>query len=374
MALFLTGATGYLGSYATYFLLKQTQQRLTLLVRAHDETSAREKLWKSLQLHGSEREFHEALSRIDVVYGDITYPYLGLAPEDYQRVVQTTESILHIAASLNRLSEQSCLNTNLRGSLNVIQLARAVEEHHGLRRFSHVSTVAVAGKRSSETIAEDTAIDWQRADYDPYGRTKKFCEHMARELLPSVPLTFFRPSIVMGDSRFAPTTQFDMVQTFCSLANLPILPFARESRVDIVNADFVGKAIATLHMRDHLPHSIYHLSSGKSSKTMGEIVEALATHLGRRPAKFLPELQGSFQTILRGLRALPGRNSVTRLGALLQVFLPYITYNTVFENERVCHDLGTSPVAFTEYCGRLYDYATSVDFSFPYQPLTTGPL
>src|ERR1035438_546835 len=46
-----------------------------------------------------------------------------------------------------------------------------------------------------------TSIDWSRSDYDPYARTKKFCEHMIRQLLPDVSRTIFRPSIVLGDSR-----------------------------------------------------------------------------------------------------------------------------------------------------------------------------
>src|SRR5258707_364191 len=88
----------------------------------------------------------------------------------------------------------------------------------GRRRCSQVSTVAVAGTRSHEVVTEDSSIDWNRSDYDPYARTKKFCEHMVRELLPEVPRTVFRPSIVLGDSRRAETTQFDMVRAFVFLA------------------------------------------------------------------------------------------------------------------------------------------------------------
>src|SRR6185437_15283388 len=96
------------------------------------------------------------------------------------------DSIIHCAASLNRKSEKSCLNVNLRGTLQVIKLAMSARDHHGLRRFSHVSTVAVAGQRQNEAVQEDSAIDWERSDYDPYARTKKFSEHMVNELLPDV--------------------------------------------------------------------------------------------------------------------------------------------------------------------------------------------
>src|SRR4029077_14890881 len=98
---------------------------------------------------------------------------------------------------LNRKSERQCLNVNLRGTLAVIQLARRAHDHHGLRSFSHVSTVGTAGMRHEEVVQEDTAIHWTRSDYDPYARTKKFCEHMVHQLLPDVSRTIFRPAIVL---------------------------------------------------------------------------------------------------------------------------------------------------------------------------------
>ena len=153
--------------------------------------------------------------------------------EEYRALVGSTDSILHCAASLNRKSEKQCLNVNLRGSLEVVQLALRARNQQGLRRFSHVSTVAVAGKRQNEVVPEDASIDWQRSDYDPYARTKKFSEYMVQQLLPDVPHTIFRPAIVMGDSRRPETTQFEMVQAFDLLVRLPVLPLRPDDRIDI---------------------------------------------------------------------------------------------------------------------------------------------
>ncbi len=65
-----------------------------------------------------------------------------------------------------------------------------------------------------------------------------------------MPITIFRPSIVLGDSRRAETTQFDMVRAFVFLAGLPVLPFRPNDQIDIVNVDFVADAIATLHQKE----------------------------------------------------------------------------------------------------------------------------
>jgi len=146
MAIFVTGSTGYLGSYVVAGLLSGHRSKLNLLVRAKTEQEARERLWRSLQLHFEFPVFLEYLdTRVCIFGGDLTSERFGLSDDDYSALVETTDSVIHCAASLNRKSEKQCLNVNLRGTLEVIQLARRAQDQHGLRRYSHVSTVAVAG-------------------------------------------------------------------------------------------------------------------------------------------------------------------------------------------------------------------------------------
>src|SRR6201988_1015691 len=289
MAIFITGSTGYLGAHVASELLQGHADSLNLLVRAKDHHDAEVRCWRAMQLHVDFPRFYGFLkSRINIFRGDLTEPRFGLSEDDYDRLVHTTDSVIHCAASLNRKSEKSCLNTNLRGTLEVLTLARNAEHYHGLRRFSEVSTVAVAGKRNNEVVTEDRSIEWDRSDYDPYARTKKFCEHMTRVLLPDTPKMIFRPSIVLGDSRHAETAQFDMVEAFVFLAGLPVLPFRANDQIDIVNVDFVADAIATLHQKDHPEHDTYHLSSGVGSQTFREITRALAAAQNKRAPLFVP--------------------------------------------------------------------------------------
>ena len=366
MAIFLTGGTGYIGAHVAANLLEQYDATLNLLVRGRDARDAELRLWQALQLHLPFAKFYEYLqSKIRVFCGDITSPRFGLELGDYDRLVHTTDSVIHCAASLNRKSEKSCLNVNLRGTLEVIQLARQSQYYHGLRRFSNVSTVAVAGKRSHEVIVEDRAIEWERSDYDPYARTKKFCEHMVRELLPDVPLTIFRPSIVLGDSRYPQTTQFDMVRSFVFLAGLPVLPFRKPDRIDIVNVDFVADAISTLHMKPDPEHDIYHLSSGDSSQTFGELTKALAAAQNKRGPLFLPILERPFTSAVNWLANR--RGSLGYGASLMKVFLPYLTWDTVFDNTRVTTELGRKPVPFSQYSFPLLRFSREHKFEYPYQ-------
>jgi nucleoside-diphosphate-sugar epimerase len=226
---------------------------------------------------------------------------------------------------------------------------------------------------------EDTAIDWERSDYDPYGRTKKFAEHMVRELLPTVQKTFFRPSIVMGDSRHPRTTQFDMVRAFCVLSDLPALPMRGDGRLDIVNADYVGRAIADVHVKTSPAFDAYHLSAGISSMTAIEIGDAMLSRFpDRRRPRFVPRAEAPFAGVVDRMASMTARKGLrgqaALIGSLLKVFLPYITFDTVFDNVRIVSELGEAPVPFTEYCGELYAWAKQNHFSYPHRPLSDATL
>lgn len=370
MAIFLTGSTGYIGAHVASNLLTDHSDSLNLLVRAKDVQEARVRLWRSLQLHMDFARFEGLLnSRIQIFLGDLTDAKFGLDAGEYLRLVQTTDSVIHCAASLNRKSEKSCLNVNLRGTLEVVQLAMRARDDHGLRRFSHVSTVAVAGQRSNEVIEEDVAIDWVRSDYDPYARTKKFCEHMVGQLLADVPRTIFRPSIVLGDSRRPETNQFDMVRAFVFLAGLPALPFRPTDRIDIVPVDFVADAVVTLHQKAKPAYEIYHLSSGTDSETFVQLTEALAKSQGKRGPVFVPALEAPSSKMVSALAGRAGK--IGGLATLLKVFLPYLVWNTVFDNSRVVAEMGRKPAPFSQYCFPLLRFSRENNFIYKYQDWPT---
>jgi len=368
VATLLTGGTGYIGAHIAANLLADSGESVNVLVRARDPQEARQRLWHALQLHMDAPEFRHFLdARVRIFLGDLTVSRFGLAEDEYGEMVRSTDSVIHCAASLNRKSEKSCLNVNLRGTLEVIQFARRAQEAHGLRRFSHVSTVAVAGHRANEVVEEDASIDWNRSDYDPYARTKKFCEHMVRELLPDVPKTIFRPSIVLGDSRRPETNQFEMVRAFVFLAGLPALPFRPTDRVDIVPVDYVAGAITKLHQQEKTAHEIYHLSSGTGSETFQQLTDALSKAQGKRGPMYVPSLEGPSSKMIHALAGRAGK--IGGLAALLKVFLPYLVWNTVFDNRRVAAEMGRAPAPFSQYCFPLLRYSRENHFTYPYREL-----
>ncbi len=106
MAIFVTGSTGYLGSYVVAGLLTDHRDKLNLLVRAKTEREARERLWTSLQLHFEFPEFLEHLNmRVCIFRGDLTDERFGLPDDDYHELVDTTDSLIHCADPLRRFAE-----------------------------------------------------------------------------------------------------------------------------------------------------------------------------------------------------------------------------------------------------------------------------
>jgi thioester reductase-like protein len=372
MSIFLTGATGYLGSYVTARLI-EGGETVTALVRATDADAARGRLWHSLQLHFTADELadHLAEGRLRFVLGDITVPRLGLDEESHERLATSHHTLVHIAASLNRRSAKRCFDVNLRGGLAVLQLARRMHDAGNLRLYAHVSTAAVAGKLQGRAVDEEQGLEWGRSDWDPYARTKKFGEHLVSEVLGDAPTVIFRPSIILGDSRFPETTQFDMVRAFVALASLPVLPFSGEARLDIVPVDFVANAISSVVRTGAPKHAVYNLTAGTSSPTFREISEVMARELGRRLPVFLPAIGSSCALGVKLVSRLrvPALAPVSHGAALMDVFWPYLKWDVVFKNDRIVAETGHRPAHFTDFCGGLFRFARTGGFTYPYRPL-----
>ncbi len=121
-----------------------------------------------------------------------------------------------------------------------------------MRRFSEVSTVAVAGPAQQRTSGRRRGhrlgalrLRSLRAHQEilrTHGRANCFPTCRARS---------FGPASCWETAAVAETTQFDMVRAFVFLAGLPVLPFRPDDRVDIVPVDYVADAIVSLHQKPH---------------------------------------------------------------------------------------------------------------------------
>jgi hypothetical protein len=51
----------------------------------------------------------------------------------------------------------------------------------------------------------------------------------------------------------------------------------------------------------------------------------------------------------------------------MKVFMPYLVWNTVFDNTRVTTELGRKPVPFSEYSYPLLKFSRDANFTYRYQ-------
>ncbi|MBV9183152.1 MAG: hypothetical protein JO356_17755, partial [Acidobacteria bacterium] len=137
-------------------------------------------------------------------------------------------------------------------------------------------------------------------------------------------------------------------------------------RIDIVNVDFVAHAIATLHVKERAQYDVYHLSSGRDSQIFRQITASLAAAQGRHGPIYLPFLEKPFT---HTLNLVSNRKSpLGRGAALLKVFMPYLTFNTVFDNTRIVAELNRKPIPFSQYSYPLLKFSRETNFTYPYQP------
>jgi len=144
-----------------------------------------------------------------------------------------------------------------------------------------------------------------------------------------------------------------------------MLPFRATDKIDIVNVDFVADAIATLHQKAQPQYDTYHLSSGTGSQSFKQLTDALAAAQNKRGPVFLPMLERPFAATVNMLANQ--RGGVGHGAALLKVFLPYLTWNTVFDNTRVTSELGRKPAPFSQYSYPLLKFSRETKFQYPYQ-------
>jgi nucleoside-diphosphate-sugar epimerase len=137
--------------------------------------------------------------------------------------------------------------------------------------------------------------------------------------------------------------------------------------VDIVNVDFVAESIVTIHQKEKPNHDIYHLSSGVDSQTFRELTDALSQAQRERGPVYLPALQKPFTKINNWLADNLRGNAIGYGATLLKVFIPYLVWNTVFDNTRITSETGKKPAPFSAYSYPLLQFSKAGNFTYPYK-------
>lgn len=183
-----------------------------------------------------------------LVEGDITQANLGIDEETSKAIRESATDVFHLAAIYDlAVAKEIASRVNVEGTRNVNEFVKNLQN---LRRYNYVSTCYVAGKRTGEILESELEHDAGFRNF--YEETKYLAELEVEKLKNDVPLTIFRPSIVVGDSKTGETAKYDGIYSLILyLRKAPhLFRFVnvgnKDVKLNLVPVDFVVEAIAAL--------------------------------------------------------------------------------------------------------------------------------
>ena len=196
---FVTGGTGFLGSFLVARLLREGR-RVVALVRGVDSV---ERLRAVVKQAGG-GQFTEPLmnEQLIVAAGDVSQPGLGLRTEQKKEFIKEVAEIWHCATSFKYQEHDRdvAVAQNVQGTRNVIEFAAQCNQKNTTPVF-HVSTVCAAPVVSG--VAHEQLASSDAPCRNIYEWSKRQGEHVVARAHQEqrLPALILRPSIIVGHSR-----------------------------------------------------------------------------------------------------------------------------------------------------------------------------
>lgn len=334
----LTGASGVIGSALVPLLLSDEDVSIFLLLRAESEEHLTERLQSLLKFWQISSD-SDLCSRIRLIRGDLSRPQLGLAPDDYRLLSEKITHIVHAAGNVRLNQPLEVAHREMVAPLReLLQLIQACQKNHAFAKLSYLSTVGVAG-RIPGTIYENP-IRQTRSFRNNYEAAKAEAEDLLFSPdAEGIPITVYRPSMVVGDSSTGRVIRFQVFYHLCELLSgiktRGFVPDGRTLKLDIIPVNLVTEMLHLTYDNPHTVGKIFHLSSGElRALPLTEIAERSRTILKARGVA-LPRLRVISPCIFRlfsaALRTI-GPPTLRRLADNLNYFLDYLEEPQIFDN------------------------------------------
>jgi thioester reductase-like protein len=362
-AVLLTGVTGFVGMELLSRYLERTDLPVYALIRAPDETAARQRLRHVLSsLYGRDDAYAD---RIAPVPGDIESPELGLERSRREELSELVTEIVHSAASVSfSLPLEESRGINVAGTRRVLELGEQCRTRGGLRRFSYISTAYVAGDHAGE-FREDQ-LEVGQGFRNSYERSKFEAERLVRQHSERLPVQIFRPSIIVGERETGWTNSFNVLyaplKAFARGA-YPAIPARPSTPVDVVPVDYVADAVFELSARPLAGEETYHLVAGPDATTAGRLADLAAGYFRRRPPRFIPPR--IYRRLVHPLVVRRSEGKKRRALEQSETLFPYFSMRVRFDDRRARSRLratGVRASPLEHYLDRLLDFAVTAQW------------
>ncbi len=296
-AILITGYPGYIGKrLAARIAANERRSDIYLLVQPKFLRDARRYAAALPQGRGN---------RLHLLSGDILDMHLGLSGTEYREMVGRLTQIFHLAAiSWLGMDNATITRVNVEGTRNLLELARDAQR---LQRLNHFSTCFVAGDRQG-VVAEDELDRGQRFR-NAYEESKYQAEKLVQAAAASLPITIYRPSVVIGDSQTGEIDRFEgpyylAIQLAVSPLHVPVpLPPNADAPLHVVPVDFVVEATYALSRNPRAIGKTFHLVD-PSPMSIRRMYELLAERTQRRVRRLAVPARSTALLRIPGLERL----------------------------------------------------------------------
>jgi thioester reductase-like protein len=224
-----------------------------------------------------------------IVEGDITLPQLGIPAADLETIQFETTDVFHLAAAYDlAVPKDTAFSVNLQGTKNVNDLVLSIKNLH---RYNYVSTCYVAGKREGRIL--ESELEHKAGFRNYYEETKYLAEMEVERLKSHLPVTIYRPAVVVGDSETGEITKYDGIYYLINyLLKAPSLLRMinvgnNQVRLNLVPVDFVVDGLAAL-AGDKAAEGTTVALADPDPLTTAELFDVIAKDMTGRKSEFHP--------------------------------------------------------------------------------------
>jgi thioester reductase-like protein len=349
--IFLTGSTGFLGSYLLKVLLEQNHRVYALTRKKHGK-SIYDRIKVALDFW-DKRTLLEHSNNLIIVEGDITDNDLFIDRKIKNLLKKEIEEILHCAAVTEfNLPLLDIRRVNVCGTKNVLEFALSCKN---LKKISHISTAFICG--GCKAIFKEVDLDVGQKVNTSYEQSKLEAEKVVKLYRKSgLWIDIFRPAFIAGESTTGKIPKFQNLYQLLRLCNSEIftsLPMSPDKPINFASVDHVVKALLLIFTNSKRKNCNYHLFPAKPL-SVGEFLQFSGKYIGFEKPRFVSWENLSTNNFTPAQKAIIEKNKF------------YFTSNTQLNSEYTVKLLKSYNFNFPRYnakiLSKLIQYAIDAKF------------